>query len=364
MQTGYISFCDSTAFNIKTENTKKKILKDVYNISNIKIVQKHFDVLNSNHFSKLNDNPHLISLKSNGNPYLLFFTQYNFTNLSIFIDKKIQSGYFLPRMIISRFQFNDELYSNTLLEGEMVKDNNNKWIFIINDVYIHKNKSLLNVNISKRLAIINNIVSEFKYDNDDVCKFRIKKYFKYDKLRYMVEGYKETLNYTCRGIYFTPLFFKFKNILFNFDDSLINDVKKVKYQNNGKFLLLNENNISNKILHKKNKNIIELENHTENHIENHTENYIENHTENHTKEKIDDKNCKVFYVEKTDMPDVFYLNNNINDNSNNIAYIPNITSSLSISNYFKDVNLNNKIKMNCIYNSKFKKWQPIDLIKT
>ena len=161
MQTGYISFCDTTAFNIKTENTKKKILKDVYNISNIKIIQKHFDVLSSNHFNKLNDNPHLISLKSNGNPYLLFLTQYNFTNLSIFIDKKVQSGYFLPRMIISRFQFKDELYSNTLLEGEMVKDKDNKWIFIINDVYIYKNKSLSNVNISKRLLIINNFVNYY-----------------------------------------------------------------------------------------------------------------------------------------------------------------------------------------------------------
>ena len=26
MQTGYISFCDSTAFNIKSENVKKNIL--------------------------------------------------------------------------------------------------------------------------------------------------------------------------------------------------------------------------------------------------------------------------------------------------------------------------------------------------
>ena len=348
MQTGYISFCDTTAFNIKTENTKKKILKDVYNISNIKIIQKHFDVLSSNHFNKLNDNPHLISLKSNGNPYLLFLTQYNFTNLSIFIDKKVQSGYFLPRMIISRFQFKDELYLNTLLEGEMIKDKDSKWIFIINDIYIYKNKSLSNVNISKRLLIINNILSDFKYDNDDVCKFTIKKYFKYEDIRYMVEEYKETLNYTCRGIYFTPLFFKFKNILFNFDDSLINDVKKIKYQNNGKFLLLNDSDVPNKILNQNSKDLSKLE----------------NHSKLHSKERIDHKNCKIFYVEKTDMPDVFYLNNDINDNSNTIAYIPNITSSLNMNEYFKDVNLNNKIKMNCLYNSKFKKWQPIDLIET
>ena len=140
MQTGYISFCDSIAFNIKSDKIKKKILDDINNISSIKIIQKHFDVLNKNHFQKLNDIPHLVSLKTNGNPYLLYLTKYNFINLSIFIDKKIQPGYFLPRMIITYFQFDEELYNNTLFEGEMIKDKDGNWIFIINDLYIHKNK--------------------------------------------------------------------------------------------------------------------------------------------------------------------------------------------------------------------------------
>ena len=69
MQTGYISFCDSIAFNIKSDKIKKKILDDINSISSIKIIQKHFDVLNKNHFKKLNDIPHLVSLKTNGNPY-------------------------------------------------------------------------------------------------------------------------------------------------------------------------------------------------------------------------------------------------------------------------------------------------------
>ena len=152
------------------------------------------------HFKKLSDNPHLISLKSNGNPYLLYLTKYNFVNTCIFIDKKVQSGYFLPRMIISRFNFPDELFDNTLLEGEMIKDNNKKWIFLINDIYIHKNYSLQNKNILKRLEIINNIFVDFKNDPDDVCLFQINKYFKYDKFNHLVNDYKNSLNYTCRGI--------------------------------------------------------------------------------------------------------------------------------------------------------------------
>ena len=46
MQTGYISFCDSTAFNIKSGNVKQDILKTIENLSNIKIIQKHFDIFN------------------------------------------------------------------------------------------------------------------------------------------------------------------------------------------------------------------------------------------------------------------------------------------------------------------------------
>ena len=154
MQTGLISFCDKTAFNIKTQNVKETILNDIYDISKFKIIQKHFELLKIHHFSKLNDNPHLISLKSNGNPYLLYLTKFNFINTSIFIDKKVQSGYFLPRMIITRFSFPDELFDNTLIEGEMIKDNNGKWIFLKTKVKMFVFFKLINILHMKSFNIL------------------------------------------------------------------------------------------------------------------------------------------------------------------------------------------------------------------
>lgn len=346
MQTGYISFCGSVSFNIKTEQVKKQILKDIEKLSNFKIIQRHFDVLNKNHFKKLNDNPHLISLKTNGNPYLLFLTKYNFINQSIFIDKKIQSGYFLPRMIISYFKFDDSLYDNTLIDGEMVKDNDNNWIFIINDIYIYKNKSLQNINIFKRLNYITDIFNNFNNDFDSICRFELKKYFKYTELKYMIEEYKKTLNYTCRGIYFKPLFFKFKNILYNFDDSLICKVNKVKYQSKNEFILGNNIDKCNNI--KKSKN-------------NEKNNKIINNIQ-----KNSNNNFKIFYIEMTDMPDVYNLYNfdekNKNFNFENTATIPNIETSNFIRNIFENKNFNIKLKINCEYISKFNKWKPIELI--
>ena len=191
MQFGYISFCNSTAFNIKSEHVKKDILNKIETLSGIKIIQKHFTNFNESHFKKLNDIPHLVSLKSNGNPYLLFLTKINYTNISIFIDKKIQPGYFLPRMIVSYFQFDDTLYDNTLLDGEMVKIKDNKWKFIINDIYINKNKNLINQNIINRLEIINVILNfKINYNDYDICNITVNKYFKYDQMKYMVEEYK------------------------------------------------------------------------------------------------------------------------------------------------------------------------------
>ena len=354
MQTGYISFCDKTAFNIKSDRVKKKILQNINDISNIKIIQKHFDVLNKNHFKKLNEIPHLVSLKTNGNPYLLFLTKYNFTNLSIFIDKKIQPGYFLPRMIITYLQFDDELYNNTLFEGEMIKDKNNNWIFIMNDIYIYKNKLLIKNNILNRIELINNILNNNFDDSSDICTFLIKKYFKYEDLKYVIDEFSKKLNYTSRGIYFTPLYFKFKTILYNFDNSLINTVKKVKYQNNNEFMLMNKSKNKKININQNNPNII-------NNIPSRVKIDVQSSNINQEKEMV-------YYIEKTDMPDVFNLykyNENMNSYEKiDIAYIPNIKVSKFMREIFKNENIITKLKIKCSsFNKNNKiKWIPMEVI--
>ena len=358
MQTGYISFCDSIAFNIKSDKVKKEILENITNISNIKIIQKHFDVLNKNHFKKLNGIPHLVSLKSNGNPYLLFLTQYNNINISIFIDKKIQPGYFLPRMITSYFSFDDKLYSNTLFDGEMVKDNDNNWHYIINDIYIHKNKLLDKINILKRLSIIDYILNNNNHKNN-ICNFMIKKYFKYDELKYVIEDFNKKLNYTSRGIYFTPLYFKFKSILYNFDDSLISSVRKIKYQNNDKFLT--NNNFQDNRNTNNNTN-----NNTINNTNNNTSNIISNSNDSNNSNKLFLENDE-FYLEKTDMPDVYNMYKLFNNNFDkfDIAHIPNIKSSKYMREIFENVNIITKLKFKCksINKNNKIKWIPYELLQ-
>ena len=241
MHTGIINFASRTALNIKSNEVKKEILDEIENLTHVKIIQKHFERFDKNSFNKLNSQPHLVSLRTNGNPYYCYLTKYNFINQCIFIDKKIQSGYFVPRMIITKLEFDDDLFENTLLDGEMLKNEKGEWIFIINDIILYKNEYLDKINFLKRLLIIHNIMNnQFRKDKNDICHFQIKKYVQYTNIKNLVENILPKLNYSCRGIYFKSLYLKFKDILYNFDDSLITTVNKIKYQSDGKF-------ISNKI---------------------------------------------------------------------------------------------------------------------
>lgn len=352
MRVGYITFCGSIGFNIKDDKYKKDILEEIYKKTEMKIIQKHFNNIQKKHFKKLNEIPHLISLKSNGNPYFLYLTKYNHNNVCIFIDKKIQQGYFLPRMIIVYLRFSNILFDNTLIEGEMIKDNNNNWLFLVNDIYIYKNVLLNKINIINRLEILHNIFKN-NYENYElaICDIQIKKYFKYNQINYMSNEFKNSLNYTNRGIYFTPLYFKFKNILYNFDNSLINNVKRKKYQNNTDFYTnaSHDNNQNNN---------------------NQNDNNIDDRDINRNIDSdVDDKNSdeviiKTFYLEKTDMPDVYIMYDLVDNEYVKMSDMPMI-SNMKTSKYIKELFKNEiilaKKKIECVKckkNGKIK-WKPI-----
>jgi len=414
MRVGYITFCGSIGFNIKDDKYKKDILEEIYKKTEMKIIQKHFNNIQKKHFKKLNEIPHLISLKSNGNPYFLYLTKYNHNNVCIFIDKKIQQGYFLPRMIIVYLRFSNILFDNTLIEGEMIKDNNNNWLFLVNDIYIYKNVLLNKINIINRLEILHNIFKN-NYENYElaICDIQIKKYFKYNQINYMSNEFKNSLNYTNRGIYFTPLYFKFKNILYNFDNSLINNVKRKKYQNNTDFYTnaSHDNNQNNNNQNNNNQNNINLDNNIDdnnlddnnlddnnlddnnlddnnldnnnldnnnldnnnldnNNLDNNIDDNIDNNIDdNNIDNNIDDNNndeviIKTFYLEKTDMPDVYIMYDLVDNEYIKMSDMP-IISNMKTSKYIKELFKNEiilakkKIEcVKCIKNGKIK-WKPI-----
>lgn len=329
---GEISFCGKIAFNIKSDETKKYILERLEKLYQIKIVQKHYEKFNERSLNILEKNPYLICVRTNGNPYYLYLLKHNLVQYCIFIDKKIQQGYYLPRMIIVQLQFNDILFEDTVFEGEMIKTKNNKWFYIINDLLAISGNHLLNVNLPNRINKLYEIIKNYyTYDIFDPFKICIKEYFNYTELNYIITNHLEKLPYTSRGLYFKPLFLKFKDILYNFDESLIKKVERFKYTTIKKFIT-NTDEIN------KPENIIE-----DNKIEI-IENIIDNNTIN-------------YWIRKTNNPDIYELTD-INNNDIGIACVPTMKISKVLREIMKDKNMIDKVKLPFIFSEKFNKWIP------
>lgn len=306
MHLGVISFCDRVAHNIKSDDIKKQILEDLENKYNIKIIQKHFFKLTNESVNHITATPHVITIRTNGNPYYMYLTKYNNKEIIYFIDKKIHPTYQLPRIIVNKSKFDENLFDGTLLDGEMVNNNDNKWTFLICDMISYKGEYLIKFNLPDRINLIYNML-ENEYEEDipmNMCDYKVKPYFNLCN---------DTINnitninfpFTIRGIYFWAYNLKYKPKLFNLDDNLIQKVN-IKTKENIEFI-------------EKNNNI------------------------------------KIKSLIKTDNPDIYKI---IEDNS--YACIQNIKTSHFIRNEFKNTLINESIKFKCIFNNKFNKWTPIE----
>jgi hypothetical protein len=350
MHLGIISLADRVVHNIKSEPIKQEILKELYTLYNVKIIEKHDHKLDANNQQYVKTNPHLVCLRSNGNRYILYFTKYNDIEIIYLIDAKIHPTYTTPRMIILKGLFDKELYNNTIIYCEMVKTTTG-WLCLFNDIIVYKGRHLLNVIFPDRLKIMYNLLdTEYTHDKImDICQYKIKTYFQLcDESIDELMKLSSELNYTSRGIYFWPYNMKYKPKLYNFDENKIRTVvRKIKDDNRFKRLEVKPiTDIVDAII-------------TENPLI--TETYEQSITTN----SLTDSNTVILYLSKSSEPDIYnlYENQNILTSKKiGIALIPDLTTSKMIRNGFKNTNITSTIKVKCKFNANFNKWYPIEIL--
>jgi hypothetical protein len=324
MQTGSISFCDSFALNVKSEDIKKDVLNQIQSKYGLKIIQKHFEIYSESSLVKLKNNPYLMQVKSNGNPYFMFLTCINNVNTCLLVDKKIQQGYFYPRMVIVNTMFADCLFSDTIFDGEMTKTNSSEWVFLINDILVLERKNLSDHNLVKRLNIIH-LLLDNSYKQHGLFHIQVKKFFKCSEILLLHE-FQKSLNYSSRGIVFASMFLKFKNILLNFNASLIKSTHRIKISN------INE--------------------------------FIDSPSIEHTqKNEIYSPQIEVkkkFKIKSTGQPDIYEIYEN--KTYVGTACINSLETSKLLSEIFANTTLQASYDMECIYHPKFSKWIPIQVV--
>lgn len=351
MQTQYISFCKKNGLNIKSNCIKTKILSELQDNYDVRIVDRHHEVFNpEKHMNRLERVPHVCALKSNGNPYFMYLTKLDFVNTVVMIDKKIQMGYALPRMIIIRlFIKNEKLFDNTLIEGEMIHDKNDKWLFLMSDLLVHCNCSLKeNNDIFKRLNTLYSLLeTDFCPRFMDLFSVQVKKYVSLDNIDWLYTEFMSTLPYTTRGVYIKPLYCKFRDILINFDNSLIKKNVREKFATNTHFLTSKTDALNSSSSNQESQ---------KNHRNDNTIFIDINENKNDESESIQ------FNIQKTDTPDLYKLYDIDSDIFQGHACVDSLHTSKMLSKIFKDKSLLNKVKFVCkkTKNTNFKNlWIPM-----
>ena len=372
-----ISFCDKQAFNIIDDNIKKKILDILKNDYFITIKDKNFYIINKKNINYIEKNPYIISVKSIGSLYYLFLTKIDNKNYCFFIDKKIKDGHEYPRILSVLYRFDDVLFNNTLFEGELLRDNDNKWLFVINNLILYKNQILKNKNIIYKLNIVYDILNNYyiKDDHLEICPLYVKRLFSNHEWDKIVNDYIPNLNYKTRGLYFENTKSN-KNYLFIFPRTLNLHNKTISHnsnKNNNSCSNINNNNsysnsnksdnsysnINNSNSNKSDNSYSNINNSNSNKSDNSYSN-INNSNSNKSDKKgtIIKKNMN-FVLIKTDISDIYDLYC-LKDNElykYDIALINSLKTSKKLNKLFKS---ESRLKFYCEYDNIKNKWIPIE----
>ena len=294
------NFCGKKVDNVTNNELKEFILNDMtLNCGGIQYNSRYAKVYNEQYSRNLN-NPHIICLKSSGTPYLLYCSQINGVNYSFLIDKKIKVGYDFPKVFVTPYHFDSSIFSGTLFETELVRDEQNKWFLLLGDIYYHKSASCRNRTIMDRMNIIHDFL-ENEYNSDsfcDVCPIQVKRYFDYSEKDYIMNDFIPNLGCGTRGFYFVPLKCSYSKILYLFKEGDLQIKKEEK------------------------------------------------------------KNTLIFMVQKTMKRDVYdlYLQGPNNIVKQGIACIPNLKCSQMLRGLFEE---EGSVHVECKFNDKFEKWEPL-----
>ena len=198
-QLGVLSFCDRPAFNVRSDAFKAAVVERLQR-AGAHILRKHADPW----VGPPVPGEHLLTcLRSHGNFYFMFLVE----GLLLFVDRKIQPGYTLPRIILAHGRFDRELLRGTLLEGEMVKTLSGAWRFLVNDVLALEGVPTGGRPLAARLALAASLLAE-RHTPDatlDPCTYAAKRHepFTEEGLA-ALERLKGEQDFATRGLLVRP----------------------------------------------------------------------------------------------------------------------------------------------------------------
>jgi len=208
---GTISFCDRIRFNVKSDAFKAAVVERLDALG-ARILRRHYFPFEPAVAAAA---PALVCLRSHGNAYFMFFTRdERGAGVLLFVDRKIQQGYTVPRVVVVHGRFDDALFDGTVVDGEMVKTNagaagaSANWVFLANDLLALEGRSCWGQPLLTRLGALHAVFTS-RRDADatlDPCAYQVKRHepLSEDGVA-ALRAFEATLGYPTRGMLVRPL---------------------------------------------------------------------------------------------------------------------------------------------------------------
>ena len=163
----------------------------------VSIEYKKYHFLDKNRAQELKATKHSFVLNTFGTKYLLFLTKVNSKNYAIYINRKNESFYYV------KTRFSEELYSDTVFEGETVKIGND-WSFLLSDIHLYRANNLQTQTFDERYRRMTKILNEEYISDEYIEPFRLlkKDVFDYNDIKSVREKYIPTLPFQVNGYLF------------------------------------------------------------------------------------------------------------------------------------------------------------------
>ena len=378
-KTSKISFCNQQACNIVEDSSKEEILDILQKNYYVSIKDKNFYIINSRNIKYIEKNPHFLSIKSSGSLYYLFLTNIDGNNYCFFIDKRVKDGHKYPRMISVNYRFSGEIFNNTLFDGELLRDKDENWLYIINNIVLYKGKLMKDKHINYKLNLVYDILTNH-YQRDEhleLCPLYVKRLFANHEFDYMIKNYIPNLNYNCRGIYFEGIR-NLSNHLYlfprghKFNKPITNEIGASKSESSKSGSSKSESSKSESSKSGSSKSEASKSGASKSEASKSESSKSESSKSESSKSgaskhkvikqvNVSDRKYMRFMVKKTDISDIYNIYCMKDDDIYKYggAHIPNLKTSKYMRNLFN--NGEDNITMNCEFNSKMEKWTPVEV---
>lgn len=326
-----IGNAEGILLNDNEKDLKLKIIDYLYNTLNLsKLRYGMLDNISKLKF--LQENEHFVTPNYKGLNYFLIFTSIMGKSYAVLINRKKLSYHknqvdmrtvFIVKLFVNT---NSNIYSGTIFDGKLVQKDN-KHSFLIQDCFCLMGKKILDMPMDQKNNYLNDFINANLTDNTcDNFNFKLNKLYNYSDLPNLIGNIIPSCGIPSNGLVFYPKLSG--NSIIHVEKKI--DKVEIQSSQNEKIETRSYDLIYNFI------------------------NFLESRTYSYEKES----KHKTFYINKTDIPDVYNLYNKKDEPKFGIAHIPN----LKISYYCAKNITSEMVKVDCVYYAKFDKWIPLKIL--